>query len=286
MELNETKLANAVKAQSLRPATEDEIRAVGAVPGYASPVGLRDVLVVVDDLVAASPNLVSGANQDGYHLRNVNYGRDYTAQIVTDLAAAREGDACPVCGIPLRAVRGVEVGNIFQLGTHYSESLGVTYLAANGQEKPVVMGSYGIGITRLLACVAEQYHDEQGLAWPVSVAPFQVYLVRLAGRGSNETTEAADRLYETLQAAGIEVLYDDRDESPGVKFKDADLIGLPLRLTVGERGLQAGAVELKRRTCAEKEMVPLGEVVERVQAELRQMREEIEERVKVVEYRE
>ncbi len=281
MELNETKLANAVQAQALRPATEEEIRAVGAEPGYASPVGLKDVLLVVDDLVASSANLVSGANRAGYHLRNVNYGRDYSAQIVTDLVAAREGDNCPQCGGMLRAVRGVEVGNIFQLGTHFSESLGATYLNADGQEKPIIMGSYGIGITRLLACIAEQYHDEQGLTWPVSVAPFQVHLVRLAGRGSNVTVEAADRLYQELQAAGIAVLYDDRDESPGVKFNDADLIGLPLRLTVGERGLKSGEVEMKRRTCDVKVMVPLAEVTEHIQRELAQ----IEARVRIMEYK-
>lgn len=285
MELNETKLANAVQAQSLRPATEEEIRAVGAEPGYASPVGLNDVLVVVDDLVTTSPNLVSGANRAGYHLRNVNYGRDYSAQIVTDLVAAREGDFCPECGGTLRAVRGVEVGNIFQLGTHFSESLGATFLDSDGKEKPIIMGSYGIGITRLLACVAEQYHDEQGLTWPVTVAPFQVHLVRLAGRGSNETVEAADQLYRELQSAGIDVLYDDRDESPGVKFNDADLIGVPLRLTVGERGLKSGAVEMKRRTCDEKVMVPLAEVTERVLRELQQMHTGIEARVKMVEYK-
>ena len=285
MELNETKLANAVQAQSLRPATEEEIRAVGAEPGYASPVGLDGVLVVVDDLVPGSPNLVSGANRAGYHLRNVNYGRDYSAQIVTDLVAAREGDVCPGCGGTLRAVRGVEVGNIFQLGTHFSESLGATYLDSDGQEKPVVMGSYGIGITRLLACIAEQYHDDQGLVWPVTVAPFSVHLVRLAGRGSSETTVAADRLYEDFKAAGIDVLYDDRDESPGVKFKDADLIGLPLRLTVGERGLKAGVVELKRRNNAEKVMIPLADVVERARHELAQMRMEIEALVKAVDYK-
>jgi len=285
MELNETKLANAVNAQSLRPATEEEIRAVGAEPGYASPVGLANVMVVVDDLAAASPNLVSGANQAGYHLLNVNYGRDYTAQIVTDLAAAREGDSCPSCGGPLRAVRGVEVGNIFQLGTHFSEALGATYLNANGEEKPIIMGSYGIGITRLMACVAEQYHDELGLAWPVTVAPFLVHMVRLSGRGSGAAAEAADRLYEELEAAGIEVLYDDRDESPGVKFNDADLIGLPLRLTVGERGLKAGEVEVKRRTCAEKVMVPLAEVTGYLKRELSQMKAAVEERVGPVEYR-
>jgi len=286
MELNETKLARAVGAQSLRPATEDEIRAVGAVPGYASPVGLKDVLVVADELVTRSANLVSGANDTGYHLLNVNYGRDYTAQIVTDLVAVRDGDACPECGGALRAVRGVEVGNIFQLGTFYAEKLGVTYSDAAGQEQPVIMGSYGIGIGRLLACVAEEYHDEYGLRWPVTVAPYPVHLVRLAGKGQvSETSAAADRLYGALRAAGLEPLYDDRDESPGIKFNDADLIGLPLRLTVSDRSLKAGGVEMKRRDCADKVIVPLDQVIDQVKAELAQMQAMVYQRVQEVSYR-
>lgn len=269
MEVNETKLSNAVKAKELRPATEDEIRAVGAEPGYASPVGLKDALVVVDELIPQSPNLVAGANEAGYHLKNVNYGRDYTAQIVTDLAAAQEGDACPQCGSPLRTVRGVEVGNIFQLGTFYSEPMGCTYLDKDGQIKPVIMGSYGIGSGRLLACIAEEHHDDNGLIWPVSVAPYTVHLVVLPGKGEGEqVTAEADQLYADLQAAGIEVLYDDRSESPGVKFMDADLLGMPIRLTVSDRAHKAGGVEYKRRDQAEKRVIPLAEVISTVLAEI------------------
>ena len=170
----------------------------------------------------------------------------------------------------LRAVRGVEVGNIFQLGTRYTEALGATYTDADGQEKPVVMGSYGIGIGRLLACIAEEHHDEHGLVWPVTRRAVPGAPGRAGGQGrrGGETWPTADRLYDELQAAGLEPLYDDRDESPGVKFNDADLIGLPLRLTVSERALKAGGVEMKRRDCAEKEIVPLAEVVARVRAEL------------------
>ncbi|MBE0696868.1 MAG: proline--tRNA ligase [Anaerolineaceae bacterium] len=284
MELNETKLANAVQARGLRPATEDEIRAVGAVPGYASPLGLKGVLVVVDDLAAHSANLVSGANEAGYHLLNVNYGRDYRADILTDLVAVREGDPCPRCAAKLRAERGVEVGNIFQLGTRYSEALGATFLDSAGRSQPLIMGSYGIGVGRLLACIAEEHHDEHGLKWPVSVAPFPVHLVRLAGKGSQETIQAADDLYAALAAAGIEALYDDRDESPGIKFNDADLIGLPLRLTVAERSLKAGGAEMKLRGCAEKTLVPLDEVIARVKQELAKMAAEIEETVVGVDY--
>ncbi len=215
MEVNETKLANALRARDLRPALEAEIRAVGAVPGYASPRGLEDVRVVVDDLVPASPNLVAGANVEGFHLRNVNYGRDYTASIVADITAAREGDACPNCGAPMRAERGVEVANIFQLGTRYSDAMGCTFMDENGQIRPVIMGSYGIGLGRLLACVAEQYHDERGLAWPVSVAPYPVHIVQLASK-TGQAEQAAAQLYRDLLAEGIEALFDDRgavDES-------------------------------------------------------------------------
>ena len=269
MEVNETKLANALKAKELRPAREDEIRAVGAVPGYASPLGLdpKHVLIVVDDAIPASPNLVGGANEAGYHMLNTNYGRDFTASMVTDIAAAGEGDACPNCGQALRASRGVEVGNIFKLGTRYTQALGATFLDKDGAVKPVVMGSYGIGSGRLLACVAEAHHDADGLRWPVTVAPYHVSLVVLPDASGGALREA-DALYASLQAAGVEVLYDDRDERPGVKFKDADLIGLPVRVTVSERSLKAGGTELKRRDQAERVIVPLAETLARVQAEL------------------
>jgi prolyl-tRNA synthetase len=279
MEVNETKLANVLKCRELRPATEDEIRAVGAEPGYASPVGSKGTLVVVDDAIPRSPNLVAGANQAGYHLRNVNYERDYRAEVVADIAAAQEGDGCPECGRALQAVRGVEVGNIFKLGTRYSDSLGCTFQDAEGQARPVIMGSYGIGVGRLLACVAEEYHDEFGLCWPVSVSPYQVHLVLLAGKGGTEVQETAEKLYVDLQAAGVEVLYDDRPESPGVKFNDADLIGLPIRLTVGERGLKSGGVEFKRRDQSERTVVALEQVVERVKKELAVMQARLDESV-------
>jgi len=275
MEVNETKLANAIGAKELRPATEAEIEATGAVPGYASPVGLKGALIVVDDAIPTSPNLVAGANLDGYHLRNVNFGRDYQAHLVVDITAASEGDACPQCGTPLRTVRGVEVGNIFKLGTRYSDAMGCTFLDKDGQEKPVIMGSYGIGSGRLLACVAEEHHDDQGLIWPVTVAPYHVHLISLVGKGDPGTQQAAEDLYDRLQAAGIEVLYDDRQETPGVKFNDADLIGLPVRLTVSERALKQGGVEHKRRDQPEKTVIPHGEVIPFVQAELARMRLEI-----------
>jgi len=280
MDVNETKLSNALKADWLRPATDDEIRAAGATPGYASPIGLDGVTVVVDDAVPASPNLVAGANEEGYHLLNTNTPRDYAASFVADIAAAGDGDACIQCGQPLVTARGVEVGNIFKLGTRYSAAVGATYLAADGAQKPIVMGSYGIGSGRLLACVAEEHHDDKGLMWPITVAPYHVHLVSLAGSDAR-VAEAAERVYRALADAGVEVLYDDREESTGVKFADADLIGLPIRLTVSARSLGKGGVELKRRDRKEHESVPEADVIARVQVEAEQMFEEI--RAKVVE---
>lgn len=270
MELNEAKLTGAIKARSLRPATENEIRETGAVPGYASPVGLRNALVVIDEAIASSPNLIAGANEEGYHLLNVNYRRDYTADWVGDIAASQAGDPCPDCGSPLEAHRGVEVGNIFKLGTRYSAAMGSRYLDQEGRSRPVVMGSYGIGLQRLLASIAEEHHDERGLAWPISVAPFQVHLVALRG-GSKE----ASGLYRALQDTQIEVLFDEREESPGVKFADSDLIGAPLRLTVSQRSLAEGGAELKRRTRDETQILPLETAVAELASQVSMMQDEI-----------
>ncbi len=298
MELNETKLTNALKASELRPAHDEEIASIGAVPGYASPVGINPgtmshsnqaplpLVIVVDDLIPQSSNLVAGANESGFHLRNVNYGRDYTAHLVTDITAARDGDGCPRCGSPLRTVRGVEIGNIFKLGTRYSDAMGAAFLDKDGKEKSVIMGSYGIGSGRLMACIAEEHHDDSGLIWPITVAPYHLHLVVLTGKDGSETRQQADQLYADLQAAGIEVLYDDREESPGVKFNDADLIGLPVRLTVSQRSLQQGSIEFKRRDRSEKYLVPVDEAINRAQQELDTLRREIQDKVVPVPYEE
>jgi prolyl-tRNA synthetase len=296
MEVNETKLANILKARALRPATEEEVCQVGAAPGYASPVGIDrsssvlPYLVVVDDLIPISTNLVAGANQPGYHLKNVNYGRDFVADVIGDITTARQGDACLNCGQPLQAVRGVEVGNIFKLGTFYSQAMGCTFLDEAGQEKPVIMGSYGIGIGRLLGCIADAHHDEKGLALPVSIAPFQVHLVSLANKNpktvasATTTTQTSDDLYNRLKTAEIEVLLDDRDESPGVKFNDADLIGMPVRLTIGERSLQQGGVELKLRTNPEKSIISLDNVVEQLQHIIQGLQTDIDRKIQHVDF--
>ncbi|HEX5847648.1 MAG TPA: proline--tRNA ligase [Rubrobacter sp.] len=262
MGLSETKLANAVGASELRPALEAEIRAVGAEPGYGSPLGVEGAIVVADDAIVDSPNLVAGANEVGFHFVNVNYGRDFEADVVADLASAEDGSPCPECGAAMRAERGVEVGNIFKLGTRYSEAFGASFLDAGGERKPIIMGSYGIGVGRLLACVAEEHRDEDGLVWPVSIAPYQVHLVVA------EAGEPADGLYEELGSTGVEVLYDDRRESLGAKFKDADLIGIPLRLTLTPRSLQRGGVEVKGRAGKESHIVPVDDVVETVRSML------------------
>jgi prolyl-tRNA synthetase len=280
MEVNETKLANAVGAKALRPATEAEIRAAGLEPGYASPIGLQGGIVVVDDAIPQSPNLVAGANEEGYHLMNVNYQRDYQADVVADIALAQDGDLCPQCESQMVASRGVEVGNIFKLGTFYSESMGCAYLDQAGESKPVVMGSYGIGSGRLLASVAEEHHDEQGLIWPITVSPYHVHLVSLG-----EASDEAEKVYRKLVEAGMEILFDDREESPGVKFNDADLIGNPLRLTVSDRSIQQGGVELKRRDSDETMILPFEGLLPGVSEALDALVAEISERVVEVPYK-
>ncbi len=280
MEVNEAKLANLVRALSLRPATEDEILAAGAVPGYASPVGLEGAFVVVDDAVVVSPNLVAGANEEGYHLLNVNYGRDFTGVLVGDIVLSQADDGCPKCGAPLRLERGVEVGNIFKLDGSFCETMGCFYLDENGKAKPVEMGAYGISVEKLLACIAEAHHDEHGLIWPPAVAPFQVHLILLKGKGAPEAEDLAQKLYMDLSEAGFEVLFDDRAESPGVKFNDADLIGVPLRLTVSERALKAGGVEFKRRDLEQKDVLPLNGLSESLWRELDQCQHRFEEKLK------
>src|SRR5687768_6130503 len=235
LEVNETKLRNALEEPELLPATAEQIEAIGAVAGYASPIGVHDAVIVVDESVRRARNLVAGANKAGYHLRTTNLGRDYEADIVADIAAAAQGAHCPVCGEGMNARRAIEIGNIFKLGTRYTTAMGATYLDQNGKAQPVVMGSYGIGSGRSAATVVEQNYDEKGIRWPISITPFHVSLLTI-GKDA-DVREATDRLYAELEAAGIEVLYDDSNERPGVKFNDADLIGNPIRLAVSRKTL-------------------------------------------------
>jgi prolyl-tRNA synthetase len=262
-DVNETKLVNAIKATGgLRPAQVEEITARGMQPGYGSPIGARDAVVVVDQLAASSPNLVAGANKPGLHLRNVNVPRDYTPDVITDIANVREGDPCPQCGGTVILRNGIEVGNIFKLGTKYTKALGAEYLGEDGERHPIVMGSYGIGLGRNVACVVEAHHDEKGIAWPAEVAPYAAHLVAIGANKSPEVTGIADRLHDAAKAAGDrhEILYDDRDESPGVKFTDAELLGMPWILTVSPRSLAAGGVEVTNRATGEKQVRSVDDV--------------------------
>ncbi len=257
-EVNETKLGNAADAVGgIRPATVEEIKAAGMEPGYGSPIGAHDTFVVVDDLVERSPNLVAGANKVGIHYRNVNVGRDFTPDVVADITNAQEGDACPVCGEPVILRNGIEVGNIFKLGTKFTDAAGASYLGEDGVARPIIMGSYGIGVGRNVACIVEAHHDEKGIIWPAEVAPYAAHLVSIGAAKEPRVTEIAERLHQLAQDAGREILWDDRDESPGVKFTDAELLGMPWILTVSPRSLAAGGVEVTERATGERSTQPI-----------------------------
>ncbi|MBA2263928.1 MAG: proline--tRNA ligase, partial [Chloroflexi bacterium] len=209
----------------------------------------------------SSANLVAGANKPGVHLRNVNVGEDFTPDVIVDIANVREGDPCPKCGAPVRLAQGIEVGNIFKLGTDFTEALGATFLAEDGSRHHPVMGSYGIGLGRALACVVEAHHDDKGIVWPTEVAPYRAHLVAIGAQRDPAVAEAADGLYDRLTDAGVSVLYDDRDESPGVKFTDAELLGMPTIVTLSPRSLAAGGVEVTDRASGERSVRPVDDVV-------------------------
>ena len=252
-ELNMIKLVNALNIPEHAIAFADEEKmsaATGCVGGFTGPVGLHDCTVVVDSELTGMKNLCAGACKKDYHIKNVNYGRDYKGDIVCDLKTLKEGDPCPVCGAPVKHARGIEVGQVFKLGTKYSGAMGAYYKDENQEDQLIVMGCYGIGVTRTLAAIVEQHHDDNGIIWPMSVAPYHA-IVTLVKPDDSVQTEVAERIYNELAKAGVEVLLDDRDERPGVKFKDADLLGIPVRITVG-RGAAEGSVEYKLRRDAEK----------------------------------
>jgi prolyl-tRNA synthetase len=268
LEVNEIKLKNLLQARDLRLATEDEVKAAGLVAGSASPVGIEGIRRVADPSIAGGNNFAVGANQPDKHWRNANYPRDFRVDQLEDIALAQPGHRCVHCGQLLEASRGVEVGHIFKLGTFYSERLGAQYLDQKGRQQPIIMGCYGIGVGRLLAAAIEQHHDEKGMIFPEPIAPYQVHLV---GLNLNDATvsSAAEQLYRDLWEQGIETLYDDRvDQAPGVKFNDADLIGLPLRLVVSPRNLSAGMVEVKNRRDEKAEPVARERVVDVVARQL------------------
>jgi prolyl-tRNA synthetase len=263
LEVNETKLRNALKCSELRLATEGEVIGAGLVAGFASPIGVKGVKVVADDSITLGSNFIVGANKPGYHCRNANYPRDFQVDLMADIALARSEDSCPKCRGKLSSSRGIEVGHVFKLGTFISEKFGASFLDNDGKSRPIVMGSYGIGLGRLLAATVEQSHDDKGIIWPLSVAPYQVYFCPLSlDKPAVATT--AEKIYQELQKEGIEVLFDDRDDSPGVKFNDADLLGIPLRLTLSPRTLQSQSIETKWRTQMEAQLLPLDNLAAQV----------------------
>lgn len=261
-EFNEMKLQTIVGTNNLRPATSEElIKFTGADHGSIGPVGINSNIKIVADLLLKNANgMVSGANRDGFHLKNIDLDRDANISEYLDLRTVKEGELCTVDNEPLRIVKAIELGHIFKLGTKYSEALEANFLDANGNHRPIIMGSYGIGVERIIACYVEQNFDEKGIIWNKELAPFLVHLIGLNTHKSQEVAEACERLYRELKTAGIEVLFDDREETAGVKFNDADLLGLPLQLVVGQKNLKDGSVEIKIRRTDERIIIKLDEV--------------------------
>lgn len=267
-EVNETKVKNAVGAPvEFELADEKTVKsATGAVVGFAGPIGIKADYLFVDNEVTFMYNFIVGANETGYHFSNVNYGRDFEGT-VGDFRNAVEGEKCPKCGKKLTIARGIEVGHIFKLGTKYSESMGAYFVDENGENKPLIMGCYGIGINRTMSAIIEQHHDENGIVWPMSVAPYKVIVVPAVFK-SEEQMQTAEKLYNEIKALGIDVLLDDRNERAGVKFKDADLIGIPVRITVGKK-IADGEVEFKLRSSSDIETISLASVIDRVKKEIK-----------------
>lgn len=259
-EVEETKLKQVFRGKDVRLATDEEIeKFTGQPKGFLSPIGLG-IPVYADYSVIPMVNFVAGGGERDYHLKNVNWGRDFEVEEFIDVAEVRGGDPCPKCGAPLTEKRGIEVGHIFKLGTRYSEAMGALFVDENGEEKPIVMGCYGIGITRVMAAAVEQNHDENGIIWPVEIAPFEVIVIPVNVK-NEEIRSVAERVYRELRSAGFDVLIDDRNARPGFKFKDADLIGIPYQVIVGKRASE-GIVELKERKTGERKEVKVDEVLE------------------------
>ena len=261
-ELNEIKLVNALNIPEHAIEFADEAKmgeVTGCVGGFTGPMGLHDCTIVVDSELVGLKNLCAGANEKDHHYIYMNYGRDYKGDIVADIKTLLEGDPCPVCGAPVKHARGIEVGQVFKLGTKYSEAMGAYYKDEEQKDKPIVMGCYGIGVSRTLAAVVEQHYDENGIIWPMSVAPYHV-IITLVKPDDEVQANIAEKIYDELGKAGVEVLLDDRKERPGVKFKDADLLGIPVRITVG-KGAADGIVEYKLRRDADKTEMPVDEAV-------------------------
>lgn len=270
--VNETKLRNLLKCTELRLATEAEVKEAGLIAGSASAIGLGEIKVVADDSISLGSNFIAGANKPDTHLKNVNYPRDFKTELIADIAIAKADETCIRCGGKLLSKHGIEVGHIFKLGTFLSEKLGAYYLDQNSISKPIYMGCYGIGLGRLMAAAVEQNHDDKGIIWPLPIAPYQIHLCSLRTEES-EIRETAENVYSELVDNGFEVLYDDRNESPGVKFNDADLIGIPIRLTISPRTLKNQSLEMKKRKEKESVLLPL----ENIPKKLRELLNELED---------
>ena len=270
-EVNDVKLQNAVGARELRMADEAAIRAAGGVAGFMSPIGIKKgTSVVVDSTVINMKNAIAGANEVDVHYTGVNPARDFEGVIAADIRLMAAGDPCPRCGAPVTITRGIEAGQVFKLGTKYSEALGATFLDENGKEKPLVMGCYGIGVGRTMAAAIEQHNDEHGIIWPRSIAPYEVVIVPVNAKTPEQMT-LAEKIYKELRSAGIDVILDDRKDRAGVKFKDADLIGYPLRITVGPKALEEGKIELKVRRSGESVDCTQEEYLRKVQELLKEL---------------
>lgn len=269
-EVNEIKVKNALDCLTLAMASDETIQSGGGVAGYMGPIGLKGWTVLVDPAVMQMRNAVVGANQVDAHWQNVCPERDFTPDQVVDMRLVQEGDACPHCSTAMAAARGIEVGQVFKLFTKYSEALKATFLDENGKEKPMVMGCYGIGVSRTMAAAIEQHYDGDGIIWPVAIAPFQVAVIPVNAKDPAQL-EQAEAVYAALTQAGVEVVLDDRAERPGVKFKDADLIGYPLRIVIGPKTLQEGMLEVKSRRDGEMRLVPKDDYLGVIQQWLKEL---------------
>ncbi len=262
-ELNETKLQQVLGATALRPAEAAELaQYTGANAGSIGPVNLKEsIKIIADNRLLGANNMVSGANKDGFHNKNIDLERDAKIEGYFDLRVVQSGESCPHCNAPLKVVNAIELGHIFKLGTRYSEALGATFLDEKGEEHPIIMGSYGIGVERILACFIEQHHDDKGIIWKKPLNPYDVHLIGLNTNKFEEVKSVCESLYEELLSNKIDVLYDDRDESPGIKFNDADLLGVPYQIIVSKKNIEAGCVEMKIRETGERKQIKISEIV-------------------------
>lgn len=266
-EVNDVVIQHLVGGNTIEPANEDDLKAHGLQPGYMSPINAdtpdnEKFFVFVDPTAMNVCNGVTGANEAGYHFTNVDPQRDFKSVQVETIRMITQRDVCPVCGGEIEFAQGIEVGQVFELGTKYSDSLQATFLDQNGKAKPYVMGSYGIGVTRTMAAAIEQYHDDKGIIWPAAIAPYEAVIVPVSTK-DEDMVKIAETLYAEIKALGVEVVLDDRNERAGVKFNDADLIGYPVRLTVGKKSAAEGTVELKVRRTGEEKVITIAEAAAR-----------------------